>query len=99
MLDHLQFNNLRPEGNRVALENPGPQEWVHFLDQTRISCSILYPAFGRAVGRFVAEHWAIAARRAYDTWLYEKFTSKSSRLKGIALLPIRDGLMVVCKDK
>jgi hypothetical protein len=42
---------------------------VHFLDQTRISSSILYPTFGRAVGRFVAEHWAIAARRAYNTWL------------------------------
>jgi predicted TIM-barrel fold metal-dependent hydrolase len=90
VLDHLHFNYLRPEGNRVALENPGPQEWVHFLDQTEISCSVLYPTFGLAVGRFVAEHWAIAACRAYNTWLYEKFTSKSSRLKGMALLPIQD---------
>src|SRR4030095_11418350 len=37
VLDHLHFNYLRPEGNRVALENPGPQEWVRFLDQTEIS--------------------------------------------------------------
>jgi predicted TIM-barrel fold metal-dependent hydrolase len=90
VLDHLHFNYLRPEGNRVALENPGPREWVQFLDQTGISCSVLYPTFGLAVGRFVAEHWAIAACRAYNTWLYEKFTSKSPRLKGMALLPIQD---------
>ena len=51
---------------------------------------MLYPTFGLAVGRFVAEHWAIAACRAYNTWLYEKFTSKNSRLKGMALLPIQD---------
>lgn len=51
---------------------------------------MLYPTFGLAVGRFVAEHWAIAACRAYNTWLYEKFTSKCPRLKGMALLPIQD---------
>jgi len=90
VLDHLHFNYLRPAGNRVALENPGPREWVQFLDQTGISCSVLYPTFGLAVGRFVAEHWAIAACRAYNTWLDEKFTSKSPRLKGMALLPIQD---------
>jgi uncharacterized protein len=90
VLDHLHFHYLRPDGNRVGLENPGPEEWVRFLDETSISRSVLYPTFGLAVGRFVAEHWAIAACRAYNTWLYEKFTSKSSRLKGMALLPIQD---------
>src|SRR4029453_704300 len=90
VLDHLHFHYLRPDGNRVGLENPGPEEWGRFLDETRISRRVLYPIFGLAGGRFVAEHWAIAACRAYNTWLYEKFTSKSSRLKGMALLPIQD---------
>lgn len=90
VLDHLHFNYLRPERNKTGLENPGPQEWGRFLDETGIACSVLYPTFGLAVGRFVAEHWAIAACRAYNTWLYEKFTSKNSRLKGMALLPIQD---------
>ena len=90
VLDHLHFHYLRPGANRAGLENPGPQEWVSFLDDTGISCSVLYPTFGLAVGRFVSEHWAIAACRAYNNWLHEKFTSKNSRLKGMALLPIQD---------
>src|SRR5258706_131364 len=90
VLDHFHFHYLRPDGNRGGLENPGPQEWLRFLDETGISRSVLYPTLGLAVGRFVAEHWAIAACRAYNTWLYEKFTSNNSRLKGMALLPIQD---------
>ena len=89
-LDHLHFHYLRPERNRTALENPGPAEWLQFLDETEISYSVLYPTFGLAVGRFVSEHWAVAACRAYNNWLHQKFTSKSSRLKGMALIPIQD---------
>src|SRR4029077_10194846 len=28
--------------------------------------------------------------RAYNTWLYEKFLSKNSRLQGVALIPFQD---------
>lgn len=89
-LDHLHFHYLRPGGRRSGLENPGPDEWVKFLDETGISWSVLYPTFGLAVGRFVSVHWAVAACRAYNNWLHEKFISKNSRLKGMALLPIQD---------
>jgi predicted TIM-barrel fold metal-dependent hydrolase len=89
-LDHLHFHYLRPVAHRSGLENPGPDEWIRFLDETAISCSVLYPTFGLAVGRIVSEHWAIAACRAYNNWLHEKFTSKNSRLKGMALIPIQD---------
>ena len=90
VLDHLHFHYLRPRGRRSGLENPGPDEWIRFLDETGISWSVLYPTFGLAVGRFVSEHWAIAACRAYNNWLHEKFTSKNRRLKGMALIPIQD---------
>jgi predicted TIM-barrel fold metal-dependent hydrolase len=90
VLDHLHFHYLRPGTNRSGIANPGPEEWVRFLDETGISCSVLYPTFGLAVGRFVSEHWAIAACRAYNNWLHEKFISKSPRLKGMALIPIQD---------
>jgi predicted TIM-barrel fold metal-dependent hydrolase len=90
VLDHLHFHYLRPAGKRSVLENPGPEEWIRFLDETGISWSVLYPTFGLAVGRFVSEHWAIAACRAYNNWLHEKFTSKNRRLKGMALIPIQD---------
>ncbi|MGH7930155.1 MAG: amidohydrolase family protein [Candidatus Binatia bacterium] len=90
VLDHLHFHYLRPEGNRSGLENPGPDEWIQFLDETGISWSVLYPTFGLAVGRFVSMHWAVAACRAYNNWLHEKFITKNSRLKGMALIPIQD---------
>ena len=90
VLDHLHFHYLRPEGNRSGLENPGPDEWIQFLNETGISWSVLYPTFGLAVGRFVSVHWAIAACRAYNNWLHEKFISRNSRLKGMALVPIQD---------
>jgi len=89
-LDHLHFHYLRPRANRTGIGNPGPDEWVRFLDETGISWSVLYPSFGLAVGRFVSEHWAIAACRAYNNWLHEKFISKNSRLKGMALIPVQD---------
>ena len=89
-LDHLHFHYLRPGANRTGIGNPGPDEWVRFLDETGISWSVLYPSFGLAVGRFVSEHWAIAACRAYNNWLHEKFISKNPRLKGMALIPIQD---------
>ncbi len=90
VLDHLHFHYLRPEGNRSGLENPGPEEWIRFLDETGISWSVLYPTFGLAVGRFVSIDWAIAACKAYNNWLHEKFINKNSRLKGMALIPIQD---------
>ena len=90
VLDHLHFHYLRPEGNLSGLENPGPREWVHFLDETEISWTVLYPTFGLAVGRFVSLPWAVAACRAYNNWLHEKFITKNDRLKGMALIPIQD---------
>lgn len=90
VLDHLHFHYLRPAGNRSELENPGPDEWIRFLDETGISWSVLYPTFGLAVGRIVSLHWAIAACRAYNNWLHEKFITKNSRLKGMALIPVQD---------
>jgi uncharacterized protein len=44
----------------------GPQEWVNFLDEIGISWTVVYPTAGLAVGRIIAEDWAIAACRAYN---------------------------------
>lgn len=88
-LDHLHFYYLRREGRR-ELRNPGPKEWLEFLDETRIEWTVLYPTFGLAVGRFVSTGWAIAACRAYNNWLSERFLRVDPRLRGVALLPIQD---------
>ena len=38
----------------------------------------------------MAPDWAVLACKAYNTWLYEKFLSKNSRLRGVALIPFQD---------
>ena len=87
VLDHLHFHYFGRAGNRAGLENPGTAG-VGCVFSTRpgFRAAFSYPTFGLAVGRFVSGHWAIAACRAYNNWLYEKFTSKNSRLKGMALI-------------
>jgi predicted TIM-barrel fold metal-dependent hydrolase len=87
-LDHLHFRYLKQ--NRRNTGNPSPEEWLEFLNRTGISCTVLYPTAGLAIGRIVAEDWAIIACKAYNTWLYERFLKKSPRLQGVALIPFQN---------
>jgi uncharacterized protein len=86
--DHLHFRYLKQ--TRRDTGNPTADDWMKFLEQTGISWTVLYPTAGLAVGRIMAPDWAVLACRAYNTWLYEKFLSKNSRLKGMALIPFQD---------
>ncbi len=86
--DHLHFRYLKQ--NRRATGNPSPEDWNQFLEKTGISWTVLYPTAGLAVGRIMASDWAVIACKAYNTWLYEKFLSKNSRLEGVALIPFQD---------
>ena len=86
--DHLHFRYLKQ--NRRATGNPSPEDWSLFLEKTGISWTVLYPTAGLAVGRIMAPDWAVIACKAYNTWLYEKFLRKNSRLKGVALIPFQD---------
>jgi predicted TIM-barrel fold metal-dependent hydrolase len=88
--DHIHFHYLEGGDKRSRTGNVGPKEWVNFLDEVGIDWTVVYPTAGLAVGRIIAEDWAIAACRAYNNWLYEKFTSVNSRIKGMALIPIQD---------
>jgi predicted TIM-barrel fold metal-dependent hydrolase len=86
--DHLHFRYLKQ--NRRATGNPSADDWNRFLDETEIAWTVLYPTAGLAVGRIMAPDWAVMACKAYNTWLYEKFLRKNSRLKGMALLPFQN---------
>ena len=88
--DHIHFHFLEGGEKRSRTGTVGPQEWVNFLDEIGIDWTVVYPTAGLAVGRIIAEDWAIAACRAYNNWLYEKFTNVSPRIKGMALIPIQD---------
>ena len=81
--DHIHFHFLEGGEKRSRTGNVGPQEWIDFLDETEIDWTVVYPTAGLAVGRIIAEDWAIAACRAYNNWLYEKFTKVSPRIKGM----------------
>jgi len=87
-LDHLHFRYLKQ--NRRNTGNPTPEDWTDFLDKTGISWTVLYPTAGLAVGRIMAEEWAVVACKAYNTWLYERFLNRSPRLKGVALIPFQN---------
>src|SRR3989338_4780084 len=80
VLDHLHWQYLRKY--RDGIGNPGPKEWNTFLEQSGIECTVVYPSAGLAVGRIVDGQWAIAACRAYNNWLYEKFVNASPKIKG-----------------
>src|SRR5512137_1531812 len=95
--DHIHFYYLEGGEKRSHTGTVGPKEWVNFLDAVGIDWTVVYPTSGLAVGRIIAEDWAIAACRAYNNWLYEKFTSVNSRIKGMALIPIQDS-QAACEE-
>jgi hypothetical protein len=84
--DHIHFHYLEGGDKRSRTGDVGPKEWIDFLDETEIDWTAVYPTAGLAVGRIIAEDWAIAACRAYNNWLHEKFTSVTPRIKGVALI-------------
>jgi predicted TIM-barrel fold metal-dependent hydrolase len=88
VLDHLHFQYLRK--NRRPMGNPTAKDWEEFLEKSGIEWTVVYPSAGLAVGRIVDSEWAIAACRAYNNWLYEKFVKVSRRIKGVALIPVQD---------
>jgi predicted TIM-barrel fold metal-dependent hydrolase len=88
VLDHLHWQYLRQQ--RQPMRNPGVTEWDDFLEQAGIESTVLYPSAGLAVGRIVDHEWAIAACRAYNNWIYEKYTSKSKCIRAVALIPVQD---------
>ena len=75
--DHIHFHFLEGGEHRSRTGNVGPKEWTAFMDDTGIDWTVVYPTAGLAVGRIISEDWAVAACRAYNNWLYEKFTHVS----------------------
>jgi hypothetical protein len=65
-------------------------DWQTLLDQSGIKWSALYASRGLAINNWHSPEWGAAVARGYNDWLYDAFTSKDSRLKGIALLHLYD---------
>lgn len=70
-------------------ESVTAESWLRFLNDTGMAATVLYPdTLTHSLIRHV--QWAVDLARAYNDWLYQHFSSRSERLKGIALLPIQD---------
>src|SRR6266545_5744417 len=87
-LDHFHTYYIRPSSTPFG--SPDAAEWVGFLDDVGIEWTAVYPTSGLAVGRIVSVDWAIAACRAYNNWLHERYVNVTPRVKGVALIPLQD---------
>jgi predicted TIM-barrel fold metal-dependent hydrolase len=65
------------------------QEWQQFLDEDDIAWSVLYPTSGLTFGMVRDKDWACAVATGYNNYLYECFTKREKRLKGMALIPLQ----------
>jgi len=70
--------------------NVPASRWLDFLGELGIEMSVLYPTGGLALGLCQDHEWACAIARAYNSWVCEKFTRVSPRLKAVALLPVQE---------
>ena len=68
----------------------GPERWMEFLQKTGLEYSVLFPTEGLAFGQISLPSWAAAYARGYNDWLHEKYLKFSSKLKGVALIPMQD---------
>ena len=66
------------------------QSWLDFLDEAGIESAVLYPTSGLACGMIQDPEWAVALCRAYNNWFHERYYRTSSRLRGVALIPLQD---------
>ena len=64
--------------------------WLEFLDGVGIESTVLYPTAGLAFGIVQDPTWATALARAYNNWFTDRFYRVSSRLRGVALIPLQD---------
>jgi predicted TIM-barrel fold metal-dependent hydrolase len=88
-LDHLHSANLHdlPPG---SFQQVGPDGWLDFMQDVGIAATVLYPTLGLSYGKVVSRDWAIDLARAYNDWLYQTYVKRSSRFKGMALIPLQE---------
>jgi len=64
--------------------------WLEALDSGPMAVAVLYPTLGLFMPFLRDAEWAVVLTRAYNRMLHEEFTSRSPRLKGVALLTPQD---------
>ncbi len=76
-------------GSSLVKGKTTAQTWIDFLDKVGIEGTVLYPTRGLGIGAVMNPDWAVVLAKGYNNWLHENILKASSRLKGIALLPLQ----------
>ncbi|MEK7215967.1 MAG: amidohydrolase family protein [Chloroflexota bacterium] len=87
-IDHLHYEPFTPLPG--AFSPAGPEQWEQFLETVGIESTVLYPSQGLAIGNATNRDWTIALTMAYNDWLHARYMKRSSRFKGMALIPMQD---------
>jgi predicted TIM-barrel fold metal-dependent hydrolase len=74
----------------VTSEEITAQMWLDALDEIGLEGTVLHPTLSLNIGQVKDPDWAVVVARGYNNWLNEKFLKVSSRLNGIAVLPIQN---------
>jgi hypothetical protein len=82
----IPANDYRHQDFRV----PDWREWAHKLDEGKIERTILYPTRFMHIGQIGNPKYAAELCRAYNDFLHDRFLSRDSRFRGMALLPLQD---------
>jgi predicted TIM-barrel fold metal-dependent hydrolase len=91
-LDHMHGANTveTPPDRDNRKKNPGPDEWLQFLDDTGIEWTVLYPTQALAYGKIVSPDYAVAICRAYNDWVHADYLKRDKRFKAMAIIPMQD---------
>ncbi len=94
-LDGMHFalheGNTGKERVTASEYRPGSAEdWVAFLKQAGVERSVLFTSEGLAVGFIQIPRYAVEVCRAYNGYVYNRFSKVSDRLRPMALIPMQD---------
>ena len=80
----------RSLGGKLGSRAKDAKVWLDAMDSGGLSTAYLYPSAGLAHGWIREPDVAVAAAKAYNDFVSERFQKVSPRLKPVALVPLQD---------
>jgi uncharacterized protein len=63
------------------------EQWLEMLDRLDLEGTVVYATSAQGASRVRQREWALALCQAYNDWLYDRYLSKTPRIKGMAVIP------------
>ncbi len=95
-LDGMHFalrEGRSTEKKRITASEYRPgsaEDWTAFLEQAGIERTVLFTSEGLSVGFIQIPRYAVRVCRAYNDYVYNKYSKVSDRLRLMALIPMQD---------